>query len=425
VDAAAAIGLPIVEDNPYGDLWFDTPPPAPLSARAGDGAVYLGSFSKVLAPGLRLGYLVAPKALYPKLLQAKQAADLHSPGFNQRLVHEVIKDGFLLRHVPQVRARYKAQRDAMQSALMPTCRRAAAGRRRSAACSSGSNCRPRWTPRRCCPGGGGRRGLRAGRDLLRPRAAAPHDAPELRDRRTRDHRARRGGTGRGAAAGASHMSDARRFHQLDVFTAEPLRGNPLAVVHGADGLSDERMAAFARWTNLSETTFLLPPTEAGPTTACASSRPGGELPFAGHPTLGSCHAWLAAGGTAGRPGVVVQQCGVGLVRVRRDGTRLAFAAPPLRRSGPLELAAAQAHRALAAPGARRRAAPPVGRQRPRLVRGDAALGRAGAVAETRLRRWVTLKLGVVGAHAPGQDTQFEVRAFVPSMASTKTRSPAA
>jgi 2-aminoadipate transaminase len=118
VERAAAIGLPIVEDNPYGDLWFDAPPPPPLSALAGDAAVYLGSFSKVLAPGLRLGYVVAPKLLYPKLLQAKQAADLHTPGFNQRVVHEVIKDGFLLQHVPTIRARYKAQRDALQAALV-------------------------------------------------------------------------------------------------------------------------------------------------------------------------------------------------------------------------------------------------------------------------------------------------------------------
>lgn len=121
-ERAAAIGLPIVEDNPYGDLWFDAPPPAPLSARLGiganGGAIYLGSFSKVLAPGLRLGYVVAPKALYPKLLQAKQAADLHTPGFNQRVVHEVIKNGFLTEHVPTIRARYKAQRDAMQAALL-------------------------------------------------------------------------------------------------------------------------------------------------------------------------------------------------------------------------------------------------------------------------------------------------------------------
>jgi 2-aminoadipate transaminase len=114
---AMALGLPIVEDNPYGDLWFDAPPPAPLAARLGDGAVYLGSFSKVLAPGLRLGYVVPPKALFPKILQAKQAADLHTPGFNQRVVYEVIKNGFLREHVPTIRARYRAQRDAMRTAL--------------------------------------------------------------------------------------------------------------------------------------------------------------------------------------------------------------------------------------------------------------------------------------------------------------------
>jgi len=110
-------GLPLIEDNPYGDLWFDEPPPAPLSARHPDGCIYLGSFSKVLAPGLRLGFLVAPRAVYPKLLQAKQAADLHSPGFNQRMVAEVMKDGFLDRHVPTIRALYQAQRDAMLAAL--------------------------------------------------------------------------------------------------------------------------------------------------------------------------------------------------------------------------------------------------------------------------------------------------------------------
>ena len=114
---AMEIGLPLVEDNPYGDLWFDAPPPPPLTARNPEGCVYLGSFSKVLAPGLRLGFIVAPSALYPKLLQAKQAADLHSPGFNQRMVAEVMKDGFLDRHVPTIRALYKAQRDAMLAAM--------------------------------------------------------------------------------------------------------------------------------------------------------------------------------------------------------------------------------------------------------------------------------------------------------------------
>jgi 2-aminoadipate transaminase len=117
VRSAAALGLPIVEDNPYGDLWFDQPPPLPLTARNPDGCIYLGSFSKVLAPGLRLGFLVAPASVYPKLLQAKQAADLHSPGFNQRMIAEVMKDGFLDRHVPTIRALYKSQRDAMLAAL--------------------------------------------------------------------------------------------------------------------------------------------------------------------------------------------------------------------------------------------------------------------------------------------------------------------
>jgi hypothetical protein len=143
----------------------------------------------------------------------------------------------------------------------------------------------------------------------------------------------------GLPEGVSTMTQ-RRFSQLDVFTTVPLRGNPLAVVHDAQGLTDVQMAAMARWTNLSETTFLLPPDDPEADYRVRIFTPGGELPFAGHPTLGSCHAWLAAGGVPRVPDVVVQQCGVGRVRVRRDATpdgqRLAFAAPALRRTGPVE-----------------------------------------------------------------------------------------
>lgn len=130
----------------------------------------------------------------------------------------------------------------------------------------------------------------------------------------------------------------RPFKQVDVFTATPYRGNPLAVVLDGSRLSAEEMQHFTNWTNLSECTFLLPPTPEG-AAAGADYRvrifcPGRELPFAGHPTLGSCHAWLEAGGVP-HGEHVVQECGVGLVKLRRDGERLAFAAPPLIKSGPL------------------------------------------------------------------------------------------
>ncbi|GAA4714888.1 PhzF family phenazine biosynthesis protein [Nocardioides conyzicola] len=126
------------------------------------------------------------------------------------------------------------------------------------------------------------------------------------------------------------------FRQVDVFSSEPLRGNPVAVVHGADALTDDQMAAFARWTNLSETTFLLEPTDPAADYRLRIWTPGGELPFAGHPTLGSAHAWLEAGGVpAGTD--LVQECGAGLVTIRRGDT-LAFAAPPLTRSGPVDAA---------------------------------------------------------------------------------------
>ncbi len=122
------------------------------------------------------------------------------------------------------------------------------------------------------------------------------------------------------------------FRQVDVFTTQAFKGNPLAVVVGADRLTDQQMANIASWTNLSETTFLQTPTDPGADYRVRIFTPERELPFAGHPTLGSCHVWLAAGGGP-RKEQIVQECGVGLVRITRDGTRLAFAAPPLRRGG--------------------------------------------------------------------------------------------
>ncbi len=207
----------------------------------------------------------------------------------------------------------------------------------------------------------------------------------------------------------------RRFDQLDVFTAVALRGNPLAVVHDAGGLDDERMGAFARWTNLSETTFLLPPTDALADYRVRIFTPGGELPFAGHPTLGSCHAWLAAGGVPRTAGQVVQQCGIGRVTVRRDGERLAFAAPPLRRSGPLE--ASVRYQIVGALGLRD--ADLLHHQWVDNGPGWCAVMLASAAQVLALRPDMralgALKLGVVGAFPAGAETQFEVRAFVPGM----------
>ncbi|WP_338807356.1 PhzF family phenazine biosynthesis protein [Pseudomonas chlororaphis] len=125
------------------------------------------------------------------------------------------------------------------------------------------------------------------------------------------------------------------FKQVDVFSNEPLKGNPLAVVFGADPLSDARMAAFANWTNLSETTFILEPRDPRADYRLRIFTTLQELPFAGHPTLGSCHAWLEAGGVP-KGEEIVQECAVGLVRIRRNGAELAFLAPPLLKSGPVE-----------------------------------------------------------------------------------------
>jgi PhzF family phenazine biosynthesis protein len=204
----------------------------------------------------------------------------------------------------------------------------------------------------------------------------------------------------------------RAFTQVDVFADAPLLGNPLAVVHDAQGLSEARMQAFARWTNLSETTFLLPPTDPAADYRVRIFTPHRELPFAGHPTLGSCHAWLEAGGVARASGEVVQQCAAGLVRIRRGAERLAFAAPPCIRSGPLEPElVARIARALALSTGEI-----LGHQWVDNGPGWSAVRLASAEAVLALRPdWAALhdiKLGVVGSHPEGADAQFEVRALI-------------
>ncbi len=202
------------------------------------------------------------------------------------------------------------------------------------------------------------------------------------------------------------------FTQVDVFTDTPLLGNPLAVVHDAQGLSDAQMAAFARWTNLSETTFLLPPADPAADYRVRIFTPHRELPFAGHPTLGSCHAWLEAGGVARGADEVVQQCAVGLIRLRRRHARLAFAAPPCVRSGPLEPALLA--RIVAALGLQAGAV--LDHQWVDNGPGWCAIRLASAEAVLALRPdWAALagiKLGVVGAHGARHDAQFEVRALI-------------
>ncbi|MFM2120302.1 MAG: hypothetical protein RL722_1770 [Pseudomonadota bacterium] len=212
------------------------------------------------------------------------------------------------------------------------------------------------------------------------------------------------------------MSDTlptRRFAQLDVFCSEVLKGNPLAVVVDGAGLSDERMQEFARWTGLSETTFLLPPTDPAADYRVRIYTPGMELPFAGHPTLGSARAWLMHGGQPRQAGRVIQQCGVGLVEVRlQEGGRLAFAAPSVTQ-GEVEpglLASVCLALGLGADEVCAAAWLDNGPQWLSLLLPSAARVRALQPDFAALRHLA--KVGVVGPSAPGEATQFEVRGFV-------------
>jgi PhzF family phenazine biosynthesis protein len=202
-----------------------------------------------------------------------------------------------------------------------------------------------------------------------------------------------------------------RFSQVDVFTSGVHRGNPLAVVHDAEGLSDAQMARFADWTNLSETTFLLPPTDPDADYRVRIWARDRELPFAGHPTIGSAHAWLEAGGTPRRSDRVVQECGAGLVRLRRQ-QRLAFAAPPLIRSGPVDAETLErVARALGVPASGFADAAWIdnGPGWIGVVLPDAA---AVLALEPDFREMAGLDLGVLGRYDPPRDgVDVEVRGF--------------
>ena len=208
---------------------------------------------------------------------------------------------------------------------------------------------------------------------------------------------------------------ARPFHQVDVFTDEAYRGNPVAVVMDAEGLSIEQMQRFARWTNLSEATFVLPPTDPGADYRVRIFSPVAELPFAGHPTLGTCHAWLSAKGAPSRSDDVVQQCTAGLVKIHRTVDGLAFAAPPLVRDGPVEEVLLE------------RIASLLGVARAGIVdaqwadNGPGWVGVLLASADAVLALApgpVDLKVGVVGPYPPGSSPAFEVRAFFPKDGAT-------
>ena len=205
------------------------------------------------------------------------------------------------------------------------------------------------------------------------------------------------------------------FTQVDVFTDTPLKGNPVAVVHGADGLDEAQMRAVARWTNLSETTFVLTPTSPDADYRVRIFTPGRELPFAGHPTLGTCHAWLERGGVPKTPGRVVQQCASGPVAIRLDGARIAFAAPPVRMAPVDDTQLAPVLAALGLGRGQVRASRWLdnGPKWLGLVLDDAATVLALEPDHAALKSLVDV--GVIGPHPAGSDPAFEVRGFATPM----------
>jgi PhzF family phenazine biosynthesis protein len=207
----------------------------------------------------------------------------------------------------------------------------------------------------------------------------------------------------------------RQFRQVDVFAEEPFAGNPVAVVHGADGLADEEMQLFAGWTNLSETTFLLPPTDDRADYRVRIFTPTRELPFAGHPTLGTAHAWLEAGGPPARRDLIVQECAAGLVPLRRTADGLAFKAPPTLRTGPVD--EATLHEIAAVLRLHREEI--IDAQWADNGPGWAAVELASAKAVLAVKPGVThLDIGVFGRHPAGSPEAYEVRAFFPSASGT-------
>ncbi|GGB99631.1 phenazine biosynthesis protein PhzF [Novosphingobium endophyticum] len=198
---------------------------------------------------------------------------------------------------------------------------------------------------------------------------------------------------------------------VDVFGSEPLSGNPLAVVHGGEGLDDRAMQRLTRWLGFSETTFLLPPGDPEADYRVRIFYPAGELPFAGHPTLGTAHAWLAAGGVPKQPGRVMQECAVGLIEVRQEGEQMAFRAPPLLRSGPLDIDDRGAAIRLTGVDEAQVIAAVHACNGPDWKLLHLRSARDVLAADPAARVPVPTELALLGPCAPGEAAQWEVRAF--------------